>query len=114
MIKTIDDITFMGDEVCFMLTNTKNRSYASFNLKSGCIIFRDSFGNIMQNHPTVIKILQEVFDLKTLGQTINRSNGTVIAYLSYDDVQELAHKTFYEEWQTHIFDFMKLEFTIVL
>jgi hypothetical protein len=114
MIKTIDDITFMGSEASFTLHNGKNNAFTSCNKEKGNIQFRDSVGNTMQNYGSTISINFEVFKLTAIGETIRSSDGTIIAYLSSNDVQELAHKTFYEEGQTQIFDFMSLVFTVEL
>ncbi|WP_310554553.1 hypothetical protein [Flavobacterium sp.] len=109
-----DGINFIGTEVSFMLYNTRNSSYFSLNTKSMYITFRDSFGNIMQNSSIRIKFYDEAIIINTLGKSINRSNGTVIAFLSNNDVQELAEKTFYEEGQTRVYDFINLKFNIEL
>jgi hypothetical protein len=55
-----------------------------------------------------------MFELSQIGETINFKDGKIIAYLSTKDVQELAQKTFYEEGQTRIYDFMNHEFTVEL
>jgi hypothetical protein len=112
MIKTIDDITIMGSKDSFMLNNTKNRAHISFDAERNSIHFRDSFGNSMRNHPFTVAINLQVFKLTTLGQTISGTDGSVIAFLSTNDVQELAEKTFYEEGQTRIYDFINQKFTI--
>jgi hypothetical protein len=114
MIKTIDDITFMGSAESFTLSNSRNRAFISLNKEKRSISFRDSVGNTMQNYGSTISINFEVFKLTTLGQTINSSDGTVIAYLSGNDIQQLAENSFYEEGQTRVFDFMELEFTVAL
>lgn len=114
MIKTIDGITIMGNINSFTLNNSINQSTFRFNAQSGSASFMDSIGNTIQNHPSTISINFEVFKLTEVGQTINASNGNVIAYLSSKDVQELAQKTFYEDGQTRIYDFMNQSFTIEL
>jgi hypothetical protein len=114
MIKTIDGITIMGDGNSFMLNNSKNQSTFRFNAERGSICFRDSIGNTMQNHPSTISINFEAFKLTKVGQTINRNNGNVIAYLSSKDVRELAKKNFYEDGQICIYDFMNQSFTVEL
>jgi hypothetical protein len=114
MVKTIDGITIIGNVNFFTLNNSKNQSTFNFNAKSGSASFRDSIGNTIQNHPATISINFEVFKLTEVGQTINRSNGKVIAYLSSKDVQELAEKNFYEDGQTRIYDFMNQSFTVEL
>lgn len=114
MIKKIDGILIMGSLNYFVLNNSENQSYFNFNTESGSACFRDSNGNIIQNHSATIRINFDVFNLRELGQTINLRDGSVIAYLSSNDVMELAEKTFYEEGQTHIYDFINQKFIIDL
>ena len=96
MHKTIDEINISGTEVFFTLKNAKNDAQVCINSTGGKITFNDSFGNIIQNYPSITQINFETFNLNVVGQTINRDNGNIIAYLSSIDVQELAEKTFYE------------------
>lgn len=114
MVKTIDGITIVGEVNSFILNNSKNQSTFRFNAESGNTSFRDSIGNTIQNHSSTISIDFEVFHLTEVGQTINAGDGNVIAYLSSKDVQELAEKTFYEDGQTRIYDFMNQSFTVEL
>jgi hypothetical protein len=114
MVKTIDGTTIVGDINSFVLNNSKNQSTFRFNAERGNASFRDSIGNTIQNHPSTISIDFEVFHLTELRQTINASNRNIIAYLSSKDVQELAEKTFYEDGQTRIYDFMNQSFTVEL
>jgi hypothetical protein len=114
MIKTIDDITFIGNQASFTLRNGKNNAFINCNAEKGNIQFRDAVGNTIQNYGSTISINFEVFKLTAVGETIGSNDGTIIAYLSTNDVQELAQKTFYEEGQTQIFDFMSLVFTVEL
>jgi hypothetical protein len=114
MVKTIDDITIINNDDSFIFTNNKNGAHVNLNAKDGSISFRDSLGNSMLNHAATIRINFEVFKLTAIGDTISCSDGTISAYLSSNDVQELAENSFYEEGQTRIFDFMKLAFTVAL
>ncbi len=116
MIKTIDDITFMGDENSFMLSNIKNSAHFSFNAEKGTVSFQDPFENIVQNQPSTIRINSEIFKLEREGQIINLKNDTIItiAYLSGKDVEELAEKNFYEEGQIRIYDFINKQFNVSL
>jgi hypothetical protein len=82
----------------------------SLNLKKESITFHDLVGNIIQNYSSTIRINFEVFHLTVVGQTININNGSMIAYLSTNDVQKLAENTFYEQGQTHVYDFINLKF----
>ncbi|MBS7230198.1 hypothetical protein KHA90_04100 [Flavobacterium psychroterrae] len=114
MIKTVEEITIVMNNDLLILTNRKNKSYFRYNLKDKQLIFRDSNDNIIQNYSARISINFEVFYLTYEGQTINMSDGSMIAYLSYKDIQELAEKTFYEEGQKRVYDFVNLKFIIEL
>jgi hypothetical protein len=114
MIKTIDNITIIGNEKSFSLENNLNQARANYNAENGIFHFSDPFGNLIQNNSCVILINFEEFKLTKLGQTINRDNGTIIAYLSSVDVQELAEKTFYEEGQNRVYDFINHKFNVSL
>ena len=114
MYKIIDEINISGKEDFFTLNNTKNDAQVTISLEKGRITLNDSCGNTMQNYPSVTRINFEIFNLTEIGQTINRENGNIIAYLSSSDVQELAEKTFYEYGQTRVYDFINLKFNVVL
>jgi hypothetical protein len=114
MIKTIEGITIIINNNTLMLTNGKNRAHFRYDSKDVSVSFRDSNGNMVQNYGSTISINFEVFKLTHLGQTINMNDGSVIACLCDKDVQELAEKTFYEEKQMRIYDFMNLKFTVEL
>ena len=114
MHKIIDKINILGNEDFFTLKNEKNDAHISLSLNQGRITFYDSFGNIIQNHPSIMRINFETFHVSEVGQTINIRNGNIIAYLSSSDVQELAEMTFYEYGQTRVYDFINLKFNITL
>ena len=114
MYKTIDEINISGNDNFFTLINNKNNAQITLSLDKGRITFNDSFGNTMQNYSSVISLNFEIFNLTEVGQTITRDNGNIIAYLSSNDVQELAEKTFYEYGQTRIYDFMNLKFNCAI
>ncbi len=114
MNKTIDDITISGINDNYSLTNAKNNSHIYINLKNDTISYCDPFGNNMLNHSCTMRLNFEVFKITELGQIINRDNGTVIAYLSGEDVKELAERTFYEYEQTRVFDFINFRFNVDL
>lgn len=97
-----------------ILTNGKNRARFHYDSRDGSASFNDSNENRVQNYGSTISINFEVFELTHEGQVINLNDGSMIAYLSDKDVQELAAKTFYEEGQMRIYDFMNLKFTIEL
>ncbi|HEX8575861.1 MAG TPA: hypothetical protein VF677_06165 [Flavobacterium sp.] len=110
MHKIIDDIHILEDKYSLTLVNVKTGSFIRLNLKEKKIIFYDFAGNIIQNHPSTVRINSEVSYLTTVGQIININNGSRIAYLSTSDVQELAENTFYEQGQIRVYDFINLKF----
>lgn len=114
MVKTIDKITIVGTKESFTLNNKKNQATVMFNEERNTLSFQDSYRNSMFNYPAIVRINSETFKLTNRGQTIRRSDGTISAYLSTNDVQELAQYAFYEEGQTHIFDFLNLTFNVPL
>ncbi|TRX34213.1 hypothetical protein FNW52_14365 [Flavobacterium sp. ZT3R18] len=114
MIKTVEETTIIINNNTLMLTNGKNRARFRYDSKDGSVSFSDSNGNMVQNYGSTISINFEVFKLTHLGQTINRNDGTMIACLRDKDIQELAEKTFFDEGQLRVYDFMNLKFTIEL
>lgn len=111
MVKTTSEITIIDNEVTLMLHNKKNRALFTYNKEHNRISFSDSIGNKTFNYPVTISVNFKVFEITKKGETINFKDGKIIAYLSTKDVQELAQKTFYEEEQNHIYDFMNHKFT---
>ena len=114
MIKTIDEITVSGTEEFFSISNAKNNAQITVSLKNKRITYFDSFGNTIQNHPSVTRLNFEIFHITELGQTTSIKNGNIIAYLSSSDVQEIAEKTFYEYGQTRMYDFINLKFNCAI
>ena len=114
MQKTIDGINILGNDSFFTLQNAKNDAYISLSLENERITFYDSFGNIIQNHPSVTRINSAIFNLTEEGQTVTTNNGNIIAFLSSSDVKELAEMTFYEYGQIRVYDFINLKFNILL
>lgn len=111
MIKTTSEITIIDSEVSLMLHNKKNGGLYTFNKLHNRISFSDSNGNKTFNYSVTISVNFKVFELTQIGETLNFKDGTIMAFLSTKDVQELAQKTFYEEGQTRIYTFIDNTFT---
>ncbi|GAA6765663.1 hypothetical protein AAFH68_15990 [Flavobacterium sp. CGRL1] len=114
MIKSVEGITIIINNDSLMLINDKNKARFHYDSNDISISFDDPNGNQVQNYGATISINFEVFKLTHLGQTINMDNGNMIAYLRDRDILELADKTFYEEEQKRIYDFINLKFLIEL
>lgn len=114
MIKTVEDISITINADLLILRNKKNNCSFHYNCKDNRFFFQDSNDNIIQNYGATISINFQVFNLIHEGQTINRKDGRMIAYLSDKDIQELAEKTFYEKGQMRVYDFVNLKFNIDL
>ncbi|MCV9926619.1 hypothetical protein OIU83_03110 [Flavobacterium sp. LS1R49] len=114
MVKTVVEINIILNTNSLILINNKNKARFYYDLITQRMSFDDSNENKIQNYSATISINFEVFNLTHVGQTINRNDGSMIAYLRDKDIQELAEKTFYEDEQMHIYDFMNLKFTIKL
>ncbi|TRX32725.1 hypothetical protein FNW52_16335 [Flavobacterium sp. ZT3R18] len=114
MVKTTSEITIIDNALTLMLHNKKNRALYTCNKEQNRISFSDSNGNKTFNYSVTISVNFKVSELTEIGETINFKNGKIKAYLSTKDVQELAQKTFYEDGQTRIYDFMNHEFTVEL
>jgi hypothetical protein len=114
MIKTTSEITIIDNDVTLMLHNNKNGGLYTCSKEQNRISFSDSNGNKTFNYSVTARINFEVFELSQIGETINFNDGKIMAYLSAKDIQELAQKTFYEDGQTHIYDFMNHKFTVEL
>lgn len=114
MTKSVEGITIIINNNSLMLINNQNEARFRYDSKDLFVSFNDPDGNQIQNYGSTISINFEVFKLTHLGQTINRSNGNIIACLCDKDVLELADKTFYKEGQKRIYDFINLKFLIEL
>jgi Tfp pilus assembly protein FimT len=114
MVKTTSEITIIDNEVTLMLHNKKNKGLYTRNKEQNRISFNDSNGNKAFNYSVTISVNFKVFELTKIGETINFKDGTIIAYLSRKDLQELAEKTFYEDGQTRIYDFVNHKFILEL
>lgn len=114
MVKTTSEITIINGDLSLMLLNKKNGGLYTFNKEHKRISFTDAYGNKAFNSPVTISVNLKVFKLVQIGQTLNFKDGKIMAYLPTNDVQELAQKTFYEDGQTHIYDFINGEFALEL
>jgi hypothetical protein len=115
MTKTIDAIKITDEKTFFTIFNTRSSAFFTIFKEEGHILFRDSFGNILQCGFCYIKTNENIeFELNEIGETIRDKNGTTIALLSQNDVLELAEQTFYEAGQTRIYDFINQRFKIDL
>ncbi len=114
MTKTIDEITISKFSDYITITNNKNNACVDLHIMNNTIRYHDAFDNYIFSHSCTLQINLDVYQLTELGQTINRNNGSVIAYLPTSDVKELAEKTFYEDDQTRVFDFINFRFNIEL
>ena len=114
MAKKKSEITIINGEISLMLHNKKNGGLYTFNKEHKRISFTDANGNKTFNSPVSISVRSKVFKLAQIGQTLNFKDGKIMAYLPTNDVQELAQKTFYEDGQTHVYDFINGKFTVEL
>jgi len=112
MIKNFNDITIMGNLSSPMIRNGKNNARYSFDEK-GRVHYTDPFGNDMQNCYAEIQINFVQYSLNAENPVIDLGNKT-ISLLYAEDIQELAHKTFYEQDQEPIFNFLTHTFLIDL
>lgn len=114
MVKTISEIKIIDSDLSLMLHNKQNRGLYTFNKEYKRISFSDSNGNKTFNYSVTISVNFKVYELNQIGETINFKDGTIMAFLSTKDIQELAQKTFYEEGQTRIYDFTDNKFIVEL
>lgn len=112
MVKTTSEITIIDSEVTLMLHNKKNRALYTYNKEQNRISFNDSNGNKIFNYPVTISVNFKVFELTKIGEIISFKDGTIMAFLYTKDLQELAEKTFYEDGQTRIYDFVNHKFIV--
>ncbi|MBZ4043089.1 hypothetical protein [Flavobacterium hibisci] len=114
MVKTISEITIIDNDLSLMLHNKKNGASYISNKEHKNISFTDAQANKAFNYPVTISVNSKVFELTEIGQNLNFKDGKIMAFLSTNDVQELAQKTFYEDGQTPIYDFINNKFTVEL
>ena len=108
--KTISNIEIITHHNTLTLVNLINGAIFRFNPKENLTMFKDSFGNTMQNKFGTITINNLVYKLTTEGENIKFEDGTTIVLLSTKDIREIEEKTFYENGQLHIYDFIELKF----
>lgn len=114
MVKIVEEVSIVINTHFLLLKNNKNKCYFRYNSRDNQFFFQDSIDNIIQNYSATISINSEIFNLSYQGDTINMSDGRIIAYLNYRDILDLAEKTFYEDDQKQVYDFTNLKFKIEL
>ena len=107
---TICDIEIITQHNSLTLINLINGAVFRFDAVENLTMYKDTFGNTMQNKFGIITINNVVCKLTTEGDNIKFEDGTTIALLFSKDIQEIAEKTFYEKGQPHIYDFIELNF----
>ncbi|PAM93666.1 hypothetical protein B4N84_15400 [Flavobacterium sp. IR1] len=99
------DLTCRTDGSVWIYDNRKNN--ASFMVNdSDDVCYNDSVGNYMTSSPRYISINFEHFQLKNYGDAIRKSDGTRMIMMRKEDIQDIANKTFYDEGQVHVIDFL--------
>ena len=107
---TICDIEIITLENTLTMVNLINGAIFRFNSLENFTMYKDSFGNTMQNQFGTITINNVVCKLTTQGDNIKFENGTSIVLLTTKDILEIAERTFYEKGQPQIYDFIELKF----
>ena len=107
---TICDIEIITQHNALTLVNLISGAMFRFNQKENLTMYKDSFGNTMQNQFGTITINNVVCKLTTVGDNIKFENGTSIVLLTTKDILEIAERTFYEKGQPQIYDFIELKF----
>jgi hypothetical protein len=107
---TICDIEIITQHNALTLVNLISGAMFRFNQKENLTMYKDSFGNTMQNKFGTITINNVVCKLTTVGDNIKFENGTSIVLLTTKDILEIAERTFYEKGQPQIYDFIELKF----
>jgi type III secretion system FlhB-like substrate exporter len=114
MSKIIGGISIINNDRYVVLTNNKNNGEFIYRLENESIAYADPSENMIHNRPRIVSVYEEIIETTEKGQIIIAKNGNLVAYLSTKEVLERAEKTFYEEGQTHIYDFINQTFTIEL
>jgi hypothetical protein len=107
---TFCDIEIIIQHNALTLVNLISGAVFRYNSKENLTMYKDSFGNTMQNQFGTITVNNVDCKLTTVGDTIKFENGTSIVLLKTKDILEIAEKTFYEKGQPHIYDFIELNF----
>lgn len=109
-VKIIGDIIITQEkENIINFLNKKNDAY--FGLYGQGILYTDPFGNSIINHCAAISVDGKTYSLKKVCDEVRRKDGAIIILLTTKEIQEIAHKTFYEDKQLRPVDF--LTFTIM-
>ncbi|MEO8237643.1 MAG: hypothetical protein ABI576_06000 [Flavobacterium sp.] len=111
MLKTIDEISIINNKRYLVLTNNRNNGCFTHRLENGSIAFTEPSGNMIHNNPRIVSVDFEIINLTEIGQVKIAKSGHLVAYLSTEEVRQRAEKTFYEEGQLHVYDFINQTFT---
>ncbi|MCV9929064.1 hypothetical protein OIU83_15470 [Flavobacterium sp. LS1R49] len=104
-MKTIHGITIIGlPEKPHMFCNHENR--AVYIINGNDVTYKDPFGNFMSNMPRYIQINGKSFELNTIGEEIRLQDGTTMVLLPKEEIRHLANKTFYDDGQFKVIDFL--------
>jgi hypothetical protein len=104
-MKAIQGIVVMEmEDKPYMFCNLKNN--AVYITKGNTVTYKDPFGNSMSNTFRQIRINGKSFELNNYEEEIRLSDGTTILLLPKEDIQHLANKTFYDDGQFKIIDFL--------
>jgi hypothetical protein len=114
MSKIIDGISIRNNDQYLVLTNSRNNGCFTHRLENGSIAFIEPSFNMIHNRPRIVSVDFEIINSTEMGQIIIAKNGHLVAYLSTADILQRAEKTFYEEGQTRVYDFINEAFTIEL
>ena len=106
---TINDILIINQgNFLFEFINLKNKAGLSF-MHNG-IQYYDPFGNSMISYPTALVMDNKVYSLKKTRDEVKTSSGTSIL-LPFEQILEIASKTFYEDGQFRPVDFLTFNTT---
>lgn len=72
--------------------------------------YYDPFGNSMISYATALVMDKKVYSLKKIGDEVKTPSGTAIL-LPFEQILEIANKTFYEDEQFRTIDFLTFNTT---
>ncbi|MDQ6472778.1 hypothetical protein RB619_19230 [Flavobacterium sp. LHD-80] len=106
---TINDILIINQgNYLFEFINLKNN--AGLSIMVNGLQYYDPFGNSMISYPTALVMDDKVYSLKKIGDEVKTPSGTSIL-LPFDQILEIASKTFYEDGQFRPIDFLTFNTT---
>ncbi|PXY46648.1 hypothetical protein [Flavobacterium hydrophilum] len=104
-MKAIHGITIMEiEDNPYMFCNLKNN--AVYIIKDNNVTYKDPFGNSMSNTFRQIRINGKSFELNSYREEVRLQDGKTIILLPKEDIQYLANKTFFNDEQSKIIDFL--------